>query len=87
MAFTRREVLSGAAATFAAIPKLQAQEAKWPTRPLRIIIPTAPGGSPDVASRLIGEKISGRLGQSVVVESMTAGRGRARPATSFRVDR
>ena len=75
MAFTRREVLSGAAATFAAIPKLQAQEAKWPTRPLRIIIPTAPGGSPDVASRLIGEKISGRLGQSVIVESMTAGGG------------
>ena len=75
MAFTRREVLSGAAATFAAMPKLRAQEAKWPTRPLRIIIPTAPGGSPDIASRLIGEKISGQLGQSVIVESMTAGGG------------
>jgi tripartite-type tricarboxylate transporter receptor subunit TctC len=75
MAFTRREVLSGAAATLAAIPKLQAQEAKWPTRPIRIIIPTAPGGSPDIASRLIGEKISDRLGQSVIVESMTAGGG------------
>lgn len=75
MTFTRREVLSGAAAIFAAIPKLQAQEAKWPTRPLRIIIPTAPGGSPDIASRLLGEKITSRLGQSVVVESMTAGGG------------
>ena len=29
-----------------------AQEANWPQRPLRIIIPTAPGGSPDIASRL-----------------------------------
>ena len=52
-----------------------AQEANWPQRPLRIIIPTAPGGSPDIASRLIGEKITGRLGQSVVVESMTTGGG------------
>lgn len=75
MTFTRREVLSGAAATFAAIPKLRAQEAKWPTRPLRIIIPTAPGGSPDIASRLLGEKITSQLGQSVIVESMTAGGG------------
>jgi tripartite-type tricarboxylate transporter receptor subunit TctC len=75
MAFTRREVLSGVAAAFAAMPKLQAQEAKWPTRPLRVIIPTAPGGSPDIASRLLGDKITSRLGQSVIVESMTAGGG------------
>ena len=52
-----------------------AQEANWPQRPLRIIIPTAPGGSPDIASRLIGDKITGRLGQSIVVESMTTGGG------------
>jgi len=70
---TRRIVLSGLAAA-AAMPA-RAQEAKWPTRPLRIIIPTAPGGSPDIASRLLGEKITGRLGQSVIVESMTAGGG------------
>ena len=74
MAFTRRDVLS-AAATFAAMPTLRAQEAAWPTRPLRIIIPTAPGGSPDIASRLLGEKITSRLGQPVVVESMTTGGG------------
>jgi tripartite-type tricarboxylate transporter receptor subunit TctC len=70
---TRRTLLSGLAAA-AAVPA-QAQETKWPTRPLRIIIPTSPGGSPDIASRLLGEKITGRLGQSVVVESMTAGGG------------
>jgi tripartite-type tricarboxylate transporter receptor subunit TctC len=58
----------------AAVPA-QSEEANWPQRPIRIIIPTSPGGSPDIASRLLGEKITARLGQSVVVESMTTGGG------------
>ncbi len=70
---TRRGLLSGAAALTAVTA--HAQEEKWPARPLRIIIPTAPGGSPDIASRLLGDKITPRLGQSLVVESMTAGGG------------
>ena len=74
MSVTRRDVLAGAAAMFAAGPAL-GQEASWPQRPIRIIVPTSPGGSPDIASRLLGEKMSGRLGQSVVVESMTTGGG------------
>jgi len=61
-------------AALAAAPA-RAQEGQWPARPLRIIIPTAPGGSPDIASRLLGDKIAPRLGQSFVVESMTAGGG------------
>ena len=74
MSVTRREMLAGAAAMLAAGPAL-GQEANWPQRPIRIVVPTSPGGSPDIASRLLGEKISGRLGQSVVVESMTTGGG------------
>jgi tripartite-type tricarboxylate transporter receptor subunit TctC len=74
MSVTRRQWLAGGAATLAAIPA-RGEGANWPTRPIRIIIPTAPGGSPDIASRLLGEKITARLGQAVVVESMTAGGG------------
>jgi tripartite-type tricarboxylate transporter receptor subunit TctC len=66
-------MLAGAAAALATSPT-RAQD-NWPQRPLRIIIPTAPGGSPDIASRLLGDKITGRLGQSIVVESMTTGGG------------
>jgi tripartite-type tricarboxylate transporter receptor subunit TctC len=62
------------AAAFAATPAT-GQEGNWPQRPIRIIIPTSPGGSPDIASRLLGDKITGRLGQSIVVESMTTGGG------------
>jgi tripartite-type tricarboxylate transporter receptor subunit TctC len=73
MAVTRRVLLAGAAA-MAGLPA-RAEETNWPQRPIRIIIPTSPGGSPDIASRLLGEKITARLGQSVVVESMTTGGG------------
>ncbi len=74
MSVTRRHWLAGGAAALAAMPA-RGQEANWPVRPIRIIIPTSPGGSPDIASRLLGEKITARLGQSVVVESMTTGGG------------
>src|SRR6476469_2176751 len=74
MAVTRRQALAGMAAALAAT-SVAGQEANWPQRPLRIIIPTSPGGSPDIASRLLGDKMTGRLGQSIVVESMTTGGG------------
>jgi len=73
MTTTRRAFVAGTAALLAAGRAARAQE--WPSRPIRIIIPTAPGGSPDIASRLLGDKITARLGQSVVVESMTTGGG------------
>ena len=52
-----------------------AKPPNWPTRPLRIIIPTAPGGSPDMVARMLGNKLTERLGQPVVVESITQGVG------------
>ena len=61
---TRRGLLSAGAAALLAAPA-GAQEAGWPSRPLRIIIPTAPGGSPDIAARLLGDKITPRIGHPV----------------------
>ena len=42
---------------------------QWPTRTIRIVTGTPAGGSPDFVSRLLAEKLSERLGQSVVVEN------------------
>jgi tripartite-type tricarboxylate transporter receptor subunit TctC len=73
MSFTRRTLLRGAAAL--AVSPAAAQTAAWPTRPLRIIIPTAAGGSPDLVARTLGNKLTERFGQPVVVESVTQGVG------------
>jgi tripartite-type tricarboxylate transporter receptor subunit TctC len=73
MSLTRRMLLHGAA--LAAVSPAAAQTGTWPTRPLRIIIPTAAGGSPDLVARTIGNKLTERFGQPVVVESVTQGVG------------
>ncbi len=58
------------------LPALAQAQPTWqPTRPLRMIVPFAPGGSTDVGGRLIAERMSETLGQSVVVENRTGAGG------------
>ena len=52
----------------AALPEGLAQE-NYPTRLIRIIVPTAPGGPPEVGARLIAQELSKRWGQPAVVET------------------
>ena len=46
----------------------QAQE-KYPTRPIRLLVPFPAGGPVDVMGRLIGQKLSSTLGQQVIIEN------------------
>ena len=59
------------AAGAAAVPAVSriAWAQTYPTRPVRIIAPTGPGGAPDIIARLIGPWLSQRLGQQFVVEN------------------
>jgi tripartite-type tricarboxylate transporter receptor subunit TctC len=47
----------------------------WPSRPIRLVVGTAPGGSPDIIGRILGEKLADRLGTAVVIENVTQGAG------------
>src|SRR5262249_17144501 len=65
-----------ACAAVALAPHAQAQNAAtWPTRPLRLIVPTGAGAATDIMARLLANGIGGGLGQSVVVENMPGASG------------
>ena len=52
-----------------------AAEATFPTRPLRLIVPYAPGGGADVTARLMTADLSNRLGQQVIIDNRPGGGG------------
>ena len=59
--------LSAAPATLAAEPNVPAE--KYPDKPIRVIVPFAPGGGLDITARLIGQKLTERWGQNVVIDA------------------
>ena len=54
---------------------INVQADAWPSRTVRIIVPTAAGSSVDIVARLVGEKLGPMLGQSVIVENKPGANG------------
>ncbi|MGG5821780.1 Bug family tripartite tricarboxylate transporter substrate binding protein [Falsiroseomonas sp. HW251] len=67
-----RRGLAAAAATLA-LPGLARAQAPWPSRPIRWVVPYAPGGGSDFLARTLAAAISGPLGQSVAVDNRPGG--------------
>ena len=56
-------------------PSSQPLSQPWPTRPIKLIVPTGPGAATDVMARLVADGISRGLGQPVVVENLAGASG------------
>jgi len=76
MNLVRRRFMQGAVAA-AAVPALSrmAMAQAYPARPIRFIVPLAPGGGLDFVARLIGEHLSRTIGQQVYLENKVGAGG------------
>jgi tripartite-type tricarboxylate transporter receptor subunit TctC len=73
---TRRKFLkSAAAASMLTVTPLRAFANKWPDRPVKILVPFAPGGNTDGIARMMGQHLSTKLGQQFVIENRTGAGG------------
>ena len=64
-AITRRT----AAIALLAVPLLAAHAADFPSKPIRFIVPYTPGGTTDLVARTVGQKVSEKLGQPVLIDN------------------
>jgi tripartite-type tricarboxylate transporter receptor subunit TctC len=69
----RRHLIATALALSATSPFAFAQA--YPAKPVRLVVPFAPGGTTDIVARVVSEKVNAALGQSMIVENKAGGGG------------
>jgi tripartite-type tricarboxylate transporter receptor subunit TctC len=73
---TRRGALAGLAGTLAASSSANRAFAQaYPNKPIRWVVPYAPGGLPDTVARIVAQRLQDKLGQGVVIENKPGANG------------
>ena len=75
MGFLRLRALATICVMLGVVAPHAHAQAQYPTRPVRLLVPFAPGGGVDVVARIVGKKVSETLGQPILVESRPGGAG------------
>ncbi|MBI3369049.1 MAG: tripartite tricarboxylate transporter substrate binding protein BugE [Burkholderiales bacterium] len=70
-----KSLLITLAALGAAVSPLTASAQGYPNKPVRLVVPFAPGGTTDIVARVVSEKINQALGQPMIVENKAGGGG------------
>jgi tripartite-type tricarboxylate transporter receptor subunit TctC len=67
---TFKSILMAACVAIGAVGQAHAQDVKYPTKPITIVVPFAAGGTVDIIARMVGEHLQKKLGTTVVIENM-----------------
>lgn len=82
----RRRAMLGTALLSALAPWASARAQAWPSKPLRLVVGYAPGGTTDILARLVAPHLASALGQPVVVENRPGAGGNVGTAAVARAE-